>query len=167
MGRSFPQTSVVATVFAAVVMSVTGLGTSAGEAVRGIAVVIDGQTLEIGGRRVTLEGILAPPLAMDCETRRGKPYPCGGLARQALSDIVEGKPLSCTVAATAKAGVPPLAVCQLGPFLLSELVISTGRVMARPGVSERYDKAARAAQLLGEGLWKGRFPPPETWRAAP
>jgi endonuclease YncB( thermonuclease family) len=134
------------------------------EMLRGTATVIDGQTLEIEGRRLALVGVLAPPLAMSCTTKREKSYPCGELARQALADLVGGNQIVCSVAAATQVGAPTEAVCQIGPFSLSEMIIASGRVLARPGVSERYDKAARSARLLGEGLWKGGFPPPETWR---
>lgn len=134
------------------------------ETLRGTATVIDGQTLEIQGRRFALAGVLAPPLAMACTTKREKSYPCGELARQALADIVGGNQIVCTVAASPQPGGPTEALCQIGPFSLNEMMIASGRVLARPGVSERYQKAARSARLLGEGLWKGGFPPPETWR---
>ena len=137
----------------------------AGE-VRGAAVALDGQTVEIKGQRLILEGVLAPPPALSCMTKRGKSYPCGELARQALADIVAGNQVACAVTSAGRVGEPVTAVCQIGPFSLNELIIASGRVLARPGVSEHYDKAARAARTLGEGLWKGRFPPPETWRPA-
>lgn len=156
-----------ATALATAVAFAPAAGFAQGQVLRGQAVVIDGQTLEVEARRVTLHGVLAPPVDMNCHTKRDKPYPCGRLARQALADIVKSEPVECFLVPELTGmspGGPAWAKCQIGPFSVNEMIISTGRVLARPGVAARYDLAGRTAQLLGEGLWKGRYPPPAEWR---
>jgi len=130
--------------------------------VSGPTVALDGQTVEVRGRRMTLKGVLAPPLGMACRTKHEKPYPCGQLARTALSDIVRNQVVVCR--AEPNPGRGTLAVCRVGPFDVNEQMILSGRALAGDGAGERLRRAERAARLLGEGLWKGRFPPSAEWR---
>jgi len=134
-----------------------------GEAeVRGAAIALDGQTLEIAGRRMSLKGVLAPPLGMSCRTKRDKPYPCGQLARTALSDIVRNQVIVCR--GQDRKGREVAAVCHVGPFDVNEQMVLGGRALAAESAGERLRRAQRTARLLGEGLWKGQFPPPIEWR---
>ena len=134
--------------------------------VRGPAIALDGQTLEIAGKRLALKGVLAPPLGMSCQTKRDKPYACGQLAQTALSDIVRNQVIVCRpeTGHDEKTMGEPLAECHVGPFDVNEQMILGGRAVAAEGADDRLRRAERAARLLGEGLWKGRFPPPTEWR---
>ena len=129
--------------------------------VSGHAVVVDGQTLKVAGRIVRLADILAPPLELECHTKRGKPYACGRLASKALADLIRGQTVTCQFKDTAK---PPTATCMIGPVAVNEQLLLTGCAVAGPSANSNYRRAQRGAQVLNEGLWKGRFPPPETWR---
>lgn len=53
---------------------------------RGTATVIDGDTIEIHGTRIRLNGIDAPESAQPCRDARGKTWRCGQQAALALSD---------------------------------------------------------------------------------
>ncbi len=129
--------------------------------VSGHAVAVDGQTLKFSGRTVRLADVVAPPLEMQCDTKRGKTYPCGRLAGKALADLVRGQTVTCRIK---EAGDPPAATCMMGPVSVNEQLLLTGRAIAQPSASASYKRAERGAQVLNQGLWKGRFPPPETWR---
>ena len=135
-------------------------GAFAADRINGHATVIDGQTLKIDQATLQLHGVIAPPLPMKCQTKRDKPYNCGFLAKKALADMIKGHKLSCKIAAT---GEPPMVTCWIGPFSVNEQLLLTGRVLAAPDAGKGYQRAEHAAKVLNEGLWKGKFPPPETW----
>ena len=69
------------------------MATTAAEVV-GKARVIDGSTLEVGGRTVRLYGIDAPSEAQSC-TQDGKTWPCGREASFALVSQVGNHWLTC------------------------------------------------------------------------
>ena len=57
--------------------------------IAGLARVIDGDTLEIGDRRVRLEGIDAPESAQTCRRDGTRTWACGRVAAEALAALVE------------------------------------------------------------------------------
>ena len=64
--------------------------TTALGALSGPARVVDGDTLEVGGERVRLEGIDAPESAQTCQRSDGKAWSCGKAAAKALERLVAG-----------------------------------------------------------------------------
>ena len=72
------------TVAAILAALVAAGGASATETVTGRARVIDGNTLEIAGERIRLEGIDAPESIQLCRGLSGNPYRCGVRAIEAL-----------------------------------------------------------------------------------
>jgi len=63
-------------------------------ALTGAVRVADGDSLEIGGERVRLDGIDAPELHQSCGAP-GQTWPCGERARAALMAIVAAAKVSC------------------------------------------------------------------------
>ena len=62
--------------------------------VSGIAAVIDGDSLRVGGVEIRLLGIDAPEGAQSC-TRGGTRWPCGAQAAQKLENRVRGAIVEC------------------------------------------------------------------------
>jgi endonuclease YncB( thermonuclease family) len=60
----------------------------------GDAVVVDGDTLRIGGTEVDLWTIDAPELAQTCH-RDGRPWQCGAFARDELATLIGGRNVAC------------------------------------------------------------------------
>lgn len=52
----------------------------------GRAAVIDGDTIEIAGKRIRMVGIDAPESGQSCADEAGNPWRCGTLAARALDD---------------------------------------------------------------------------------
>jgi endonuclease YncB( thermonuclease family) len=67
---------------------------AAGAILSGTATVIDGDTIEVRGRRIRLHGIDAPEGSQLCEAD-GKAYRCGQRAAFALSNKIGRAPVDC------------------------------------------------------------------------
>ncbi len=65
--------------------------------IMGRASVIDGDTLEIGGRPVRMQGIDAPESGQLCEDEAGKEWRCGQAAALALEAMIGGRSVTCAV----------------------------------------------------------------------
>ncbi|MEE9139262.1 MAG: thermonuclease family protein [Alphaproteobacteria bacterium] len=128
----------------------------------GAPTVIDGDTLELQGRRFDLYGIDAPEIDQTC-TAGDKSYPCGIVARAALMDLTAGASVECTVRAREEDG-RTLATCLSDGYDLAEGLAHTGWGLADRKVTERYVPTESRARDAGRGLWRGTFTPPWEWR---
>lgn len=145
--------------------ALVGAPAAAAEAL-GTPTVIDGETLEVAGRRFRLYGIDAPELAQSCELR-GRRYPCGRVVRTALMDLVAGVEVRCVPRATEAApdtGAAVVASCFAGGYDLARGMVHTGWALAMPRAGTGYARIERAAEKARRGLWKGTFVKPWQWR---
>lgn len=129
--------------------------------------VVDGDSLEIGGRRVRLVGIDAPEYLQSCEDSTGKSYMCGQSAKAYLQDLIEkgheqGEKLKCTVE-----GIDQykrsLSVCKIGNVNLNLEMVKAGYAVSYK--SETYKPAEKHAKQSRKGIWQGKFMRPELFRA--
>ena len=131
-----------------------------------LVVVVDGDTLVLGGERVRLWGIDAPEDGQPCE-RDGKLYDCGASAQAALLELVAGRDLWCAVRDRDRYG-RTVATCRVGgpdgPDLGASLVRAGWAVDYRRYSKGRYARDEASARRAGLGLWEGRFTSPETCR---
>jgi endonuclease YncB( thermonuclease family) len=130
----------------------------------GPATVVDGDTLEIDGKRIRLFGIDAPETSQVCY-REGEPWACGEASADWLRRQIGNNPLSCTGAEVDIYG-RLLAVCTLDGIDLNRAMVAEGWAIAFRLYSDRYvaDEArARGGKL---GLWTSNFVSPEEHRAA-
>jgi endonuclease YncB( thermonuclease family) len=127
--------------------------------VDGAATVNDGDTLTLGGERIRLRGIDAPEFGQSC-TRSGVEYPCGRQSRQALRDLVGGRPVSCSGWERDRYD-RLLAVCHAGDVELNLSLVESGWAVDYGG----YREAETRARKNGAGLWAGSFERPSEWRA--
>ena len=135
------------------------------EELSGTARAVDGNTLEIGARRIRLMGVDAPDLDQTCPTRKGESYPCGRVAAETLAKLVKDGPLACRgeqIDPTERL----LARCNIRGFDVGEQYVLTGRAFADPETGEDYRRAEATAEKLREGMWRGKFQKPWDWRAA-
>jgi endonuclease YncB( thermonuclease family) len=121
--------------------------------------VVDGDSLEVGGRRVRLLGIDAPELDQSCR-RAAETYACGREAQRALGTLIEGHTVSCTTKRKDRYE-RFLATCRTADRNLNLAMVEEGWAVAS-GNHERAEASARAA---GRGLWAGEFERPGDWRA--
>lgn len=131
-----------------------------------LVVVVDGDTLVLGGERVRLWGIDAPEDGQPCE-RDGKFYDCGASAQAALLELLAGHDLWCEARDRDRYG-RTVATCRIdapdGPDVGARLVRAGWAVDYRRYSKGRYARDEDAARRAGLGLWEGRFISPETCR---
>lgn len=123
----------------------------------GRAVVIDGDSLEIGALRVRLKGIDAPELAQTCG-REGEDYACGRQARDALKAMV-APGVSCSGSERDRYD-RFLARCTADGRDINRAMVSSGWAVAF-GAYEAEEDMAREDRA---GLWAGDFQMPRDWR---
>ncbi len=134
-----------------------------GGEVSGRAVVVDGDTIEVRGRRIRLHGIDAPELDQKCQGRDGRWLKCGRKARFFLANMLRGRTVTCEGVDTDRYG-RMVAICRVGGEDMGRRMVSSGWAVAYRRYSWRYVKDEWAARMGKRGLWSGRFVDPETWR---
>jgi endonuclease YncB( thermonuclease family) len=128
----------------------------------GIASVIDGDTLEIHGKRIRLHEIDAPESGQFCE-KDGKRYRCGRHAALALSDKIGRATIKCEQRDIDRYK-RIVALCRLGDIDLNAWMVRRGWAMAYRRYSRDYVNDESAARSAKAGIWAGRFIEPAKWR---
>ncbi len=121
--------------------------------------VVDGDSLELDGERIRLDGIDAPELRQSC----GPPsaaWACGLKAREALRRAAEAGGVSCRPLDGDRYG-RTVAVCRAGEADLGRAMVEAGLAVATGLAYAPEEAAARAAR---RGLWSGPFETPAAWR---
>ena len=145
-------------VFAAVAFVAARLDHLAGEDISGPVRVVDGDSLEIGKRRLRLKGIDAPEYRQRC-FRQGGEYDCGIESAGYLRQLVGGQAVQCRGEGIDRYG-RDLVRCRIGDIDLNETMVRSGHAVAF-GDYEWAEAEARSEQA---GLWAGEFETPKQWR---
>lgn len=150
--------------------SVVGFGLIAGlqsgwarqdqvEVVSGLARVIDGDTIEVAGRRIRLEGIDAPESAQRCPGRYAGgilgDWRCGRAATRALTKLIGHKPVTCQSQETDKYD-RLIATCFVGGRDINAEMVRRGHAWAFVKYSRTYVAHERQAQAMKVGVWASR-----------
>ena len=115
--------------------------------------VRDGQTLIVDGRRLRLEGIVAPALGTRCQLR-GNEHDCGRISTTALMDLTAGATVTCTRREAVAADGSRYARCRAGGYDLSEGMVYTGWAEADTTQMNRYTALEAAARQARRGMWR-------------
>lgn len=119
-------------------------GPAVADAIAGDAMVIDGRTLEVAGRKVRLWGIDSPDLDQTC-TWSQKAIPCGHLAQGALKDLIIGASVRCEMKDPSN-GSLSTAVCFADSYDIGANMIHTGWALTREPTSAMYQETERKAR---------------------
>lgn len=130
--------------------------------ITGRARVVDGDTLDMGGRRIRLFGIDAPESAQSCE-RDGAAYACGQAAKHYLEALVAGQPVNCHARDKDKYG-RTVATCTVGEADINAAMVRAGWAVAYRQYSKAYVPLEEEARSRRAGIWAGTFEPPSNWR---
>ena len=131
---------------------------------QGVASVIDGDTIEIHGSRIRLNGIDAPESGQLCQDARGKAWRCGQQASLALADRIGRQVVSCQQTDTDRYG-RVVADCFAGGDSLNCWMVRERWAVAYRKYSTAYITAEDHARTGQRGIWQGHFDMPWDWRA--
>jgi endonuclease YncB( thermonuclease family) len=132
------------------------------ETIVGRASVIDGDTLEIRGKRIRLHGIDAPESGQTCLSG-SKRYRCGQRAALALSDKIGRSNTSCEARDRDRYG-RVVAICRSRGEDLNGWMVSQGWALAYRRFSGAYVQNEGRAKRAKLGVWQGQFIAPWDWR---
>jgi endonuclease YncB( thermonuclease family) len=125
--------------------------------------VADGDTIELGGQRIRLQGIDAPELYQECRDASGRNWACGRRARSELRRLIGNDAVQCDRRTTDRFG-RLVAVCRAGGRDLGEAMVRSGFALAYPDWASPYGAAQADARSRKAGLWAGTFEKPRAWR---
>jgi len=133
------------------------------EVISGEVVVLDGDSIEVGGVVVRLHGVDAPEMDQTGWNGSGEDYPCGARVSQALGRVLSGRPVSCRVVDVDRYG-RPVAKCALGARDLGQMLVRAGGAVAYTRYARDYEEDEALARGRCRGIWSGHVDPPEAWR---
>lgn len=134
-----------------------------GTVFRGMATVIDGDSLKINGMDVRLYAIDAPEGRQQCQDGHGKTFSCGEVAAVKLKALVVGGEVVCTEQNVDQYG-RIAAICTKQNMDINERLVMMGWALAYRHHSDTYVPAEKHAKNNNNGLWSGNFENPRDWR---
>lgn len=144
---------------AALALAASWLGDNGGGPVSGTARIVDGDSLEIGGKQVRLKGVDAPEFTQTCE-REGIFYRCGVEARDALIQLIAGHEVNCELDGRDRYR-RYLGWCSASGVDLNRAMVLSGHAVSY----DDYRSEEAQARAARAGVWAGEFERPEAWRA--
>ncbi|ARO53126.1 protein of unknown function; putative exported protein [Methylorubrum extorquens] len=129
-------------------------GEAAPRIVSGPATVIDGATLDLGGRRLRLYGMDAPDLDQTCSDGHERDYSCGRAAAAALTARIGGGNVTCELR---EADGSATALCRRDGEDLAAWMVANGYAIADRSAPAAYEAQDRRAWGRRVGLWSGVF----------
>ena len=119
---------------------------------------IDGDSIEVDGVEIRLQGIDAPEAEQMC-TRAGRSWACGREAARRLRQKLRAGPVRCEGSEDDQHD-RLLARCWQGKTDLNRWLVEQGWAVSFGG----YQGAERQARRNKRGIWAGEFQRPVEWR---
>jgi endonuclease YncB( thermonuclease family) len=118
--------------------------------------VVNGNTLIVGSRRLYLRGVEAPETDQYCLVGQVK-WACGKQAARELTNKINGKPITCKIRDGDDAD------CFGNGVNLGSWMVSNGWAAASQEKAI-YARQERRAKRAKRGIWRSEFVPPWSWR---
>lgn len=140
---------------------------SASDWLVGRASVVDGDTVEVAGERVRLNGIDAPESWQWCEGATGERYHCGKLSVNELDRYLSAsRPLRCKNEGRDRYKRVVGTCFRADGAEINAWMVEQGYALDWPKYSAgKYASAQHNAMALRRGVWRGRFEQPCIARA--
>lgn len=151
-------------IFLALALLCTGVAQASDITIRGVARVVDGDTLKIGTHNIRLHGIDAPETRQNCRLL-GQEVACGKQVKQELADRLGQQPVLCKQRSTDRYR-RIVAVCWVGGEDINGWLVRQGLALAYQAYAKDYVSDQILAEQAGVGLWQMQFEMPWDWRAA-
>lgn len=133
----------------------------------GRASVIDGDTIEIHGKRIRFNGIDAPESSQTCADGDGKAYRCGAKAAEAVGQfLAASSPTRCEFVTRDRYGRFVGNCFRADGASVQAALVRDGWALDWPLYSKgAYAELQETAKAEGKGIWIGAFERPWEWRA--
>lgn len=123
--------------------------------------IIDGDSLEIGNRRIRLMGIDAPEYVQQCKNKHKKIYPCGINSAKYLKELINNQPIICKIHKKDQYE-RDLCTCYIGNIDINREMVLSGNAITY--LETPYHQEQIDAKQHKRGLWQGRFMQPRLFR---
>lgn len=133
--------------------------------IEGIAEIVDGDTLTLGGQAIRLHGIDAPEAGQRCQRASGTEWRCGREAINHLASLAEGRTLVCR-GDTFDDFDRLIGTCTADGADVSAQMVRDGMAWAFVRFSQDYVAEEAEARAAGRGIWRGPAQPAWDFRAA-
>jgi endonuclease YncB( thermonuclease family) len=144
-------------------MGLCALPALAEDTLRGKANIVDGDTIDIAGIPIRLQGIDAPEQLQKC-TADGGQVTCGKLATKALVRMIGSEPVTCILLGKDNYN-RLLGECSAEGQSLNARMVRDGWALAFVKYSQRYVPEEEEARAARSGIWQWQFTKPWEWRA--
>ena len=124
--------------------------------------VVDGDSLEINGDRIRLDGIDAPEFWQICRDENGRDYECGQEALAHLQNLIGKKETECNCLPHTDKYHRRICECFVNDISLNRQMVSDG--YARVYRGEKYEADEEKAQKAKRGIWRGKNMRPALYR---
>ena len=131
----------------------------------GRASVVDGDTIDIHGTRIRLDGVDAPESRQTCLDAAGRKYRCGQVSANALDRFLSAsQPIACRPTGRNYGRV--VAICRRADGTdINRWLVANGYAVDWPKYSKgRYAGEQARAQAARLGIWRGWFELPCEFR---
>lgn len=125
--------------------------------------VVDGDSLEIGSRRIRLFGIDSPEYPQNCYDAKHKSYSCGIKAKHYMEKLVSAGRVECRQVEVDRYK-RSLSVCYSDGKNINEEMVKAGWALAYRDDDGIYTRAEIDAKKHKRGVWQGKFMRPELYR---
>ena len=137
--------------------------------IQGAPTIIDGDSLEVEGRRFDLFGIDSPEPGTICWKENGDSFDCGRIATTALLDLTAGLEVVCTPLDRPDSNETGAiwATCTADGFNLNRNMVHTGWAIADRSATDVYVDTEHEAKTAKRGLWRWSWKVQPPWPSRP